>query len=1657
MTSDNPIIGKTCLCSNMSERNYFLRLCSLIVLLFVSFNLSGQTCISAVSVDPVEICETGALNLVPVLSDGLAPFVYNWAGPDGFSSSESYVLIEGITPDQSGTYSLTVTDADMCIVNTDAEVTVFELPVVSLEPVEVLCENSDPIELIVSPIGGVLSGSGVVDGFFDPSLALGAETSITYSFTDSNGCTDSETIIAKVQQSDQLVCKGDLNVSLDYDCLLGNLTVQLFIEDHLDPDFYTFRLKDQFDNIIELDEVGDFAGECIVFEVIDICSGNSCWGNLCIEDKLPPSELNCECETPYMDDGNGNLIENPNCVFYCYDLWDLEILEAEGDNNEILPSVFTSAPVDNCFEFDNPSVFLQILPDGDDCSTKRVLRSISYNYLNYDGSYETIECVQTFLFKPVDFDSFGLTDNGAWDDSPDIFHATYHDGAFAYYLPEKSIEMPCGSDLSPESIAAHYDLNTPGRPDGVESDDYEETPNIIEHQEGIPYGYPYVVVQGWNAYHAKPVLNNICNLYAVYSDQVAEACGDGCNGGQIVARSWELLDWCSGDASTWVQNVSSKDKEAPTISTPDITVSVDPWDCSADVAMPYPEHLYDACDDNPVWTIIPPAGYNQLDNTIIGLDKGTYQAWYEASDCCGNTTLYPVVINVIDRAAPIAITNENIVLNLTTVLGGDGVAKLYAKDVDNFSYDPCGPVKLEVRRADGNIWCHEGNATFNNDGHADDGPNDDDDGEYVIFCCEDVLLQQDDDGTYFGVYDVILRVWDDGDMNGIFGTFGDNYNEVWTSVRVEDKLIPTVVCPSNVEIECHEDFNDYSVVGRPYVYTSCGEIDCEDFNDTYTRKRANFAPFLGEEIQAYNPTCREGAIRRTWNCEGQTCTQWIIVRADDTYEIEITWPQDTVINCLGEALEEPTFIESACELAGVSLEVDTFIFEDGACYKFLKHWTIISWCDYDVTDSDLNEVIDAEDDGFVPGLYQHTQVVKLLDEDKPIVLASHQVVGTNADCVTEGAYITAKATDEGACASDWIKWDVEIDLGGTGTYEYSYSSGLPPSDPFYIGPTSSSFTDSLDLGNQVQILLPDGIAANCGYQHRVRYSAYDGCGNVTRVTKNLEIKDTKAPTPYMIDASSAVMESGGVELWASDFNIGSFDNCSDGSQLWYTFSSNIPPQLIDGSEVDPWYNADGVASQDDFGNGIAEKWNPVLGSSSMIFDCDDVEAAQNNGGTFFLNVYVWDACYNTDFAIVNLNIIDNQGACGPANRASVAGKVITENGEGVVDLMVEMTSEQPNYPAQNMTIQDGSFAFGNNPLNNNYVISGEKNDDWLNGVTTLDLVLIQRHILGLTPFDSPYKMIAADASNDENISAIDLIVIRKLIIGVSETYPNNDSWRLVDAKDNLNISNPWPFNERIVVENLDNDMSNQDFIGVKVGDVNGSVTANFQNVTTEERSSKVLNLNFDNRSVQRDEFVKLEITSDNFEAIYGLQFSLKTIGMEILSVDSGLLEINADNYRIEKEHLIFSWNKIDALDLKEGTLFTINLKANQSNDLKNLIALSDEFANAEAYQGDDIETIDLKLNEKVDQSLIFKLDQNEPNPWLGETTIGFTLPQAGIANITIYDITGKRVYTHSSNYERGSHQLTIKEKDIAGSNAVLYYKIDSGDQAAVKKMIMLYD
>jgi hypothetical protein len=142
----------------------------------------------------------------------------------------------------------------------------------------------------------------------------------------------------------------------------------------------------------------------------------------------------------------------------------------------------------------------------------------------------------------------------------------------------------------------------------------------------------------------------------------------------------------------------------------------------------------------------------------------------------------------------------------------------------------------------------------------------------------------------------------------------------------------------------------------------------------------------------------------------------------------------------------------------------------------------------------------------------------------------------------------------------------------------------------------------------------------------------------------------------------------------------------------------------------------------------------------------------------------------------------------------------------------------------------GTFTFTKMPAGGNYSIKPVHNSNALNGVTTYDLVLISKHILGIEPLDSPWKILAADANQSNSITTFDIVEARKIILGIISGFPTNTSWRFLPAYTTFaNANNPFQGGfppDNIPVNNLQSNYSGADFKAIKVGDLNNSAVGN---------------------------------------------------------------------------------------------------------------------------------------------------------------------------------------------------------------------------------------
>ena len=134
-----------------------------------------------------------ALNAVP--SFGIGTWTYTGPGTAVFLPSLNDASATA-TVDQYGTYDFTWTeDNGSCIDAATLSVTFSPLPTVSYTGLAAsyCVDQYAPVQLTGSPIGGVYTGNGISGSLFVPSIAGVGSHDITYTFTDANGCVNSET------------------------------------------------------------------------------------------------------------------------------------------------------------------------------------------------------------------------------------------------------------------------------------------------------------------------------------------------------------------------------------------------------------------------------------------------------------------------------------------------------------------------------------------------------------------------------------------------------------------------------------------------------------------------------------------------------------------------------------------------------------------------------------------------------------------------------------------------------------------------------------------------------------------------------------------------------------------------------------------------------------------------------------------------------------------------------------------------------------------------------------------------------------------------------------------------------------------------------------------------------------------------------------------------------------------------------------------------------------------------------------------------------------------------------------------------------------------------------------------------------------------------
>ncbi|MFN4081677.1 MAG: hypothetical protein ACK4NS_12315 [Saprospiraceae bacterium] len=1203
-----------------------------------------------------------------------------------------------------------------------------------------------------------------------------------------------------------------------------------------------------------------------------------------------------------------------------------------------------------------------------------------------------------------------------------------------------------------------------------------------------------------------------CELQSVFNDEVFAIC-DGSqkivrNWTVIDWCAPTSPDPLNPNPKQRVQIIKTTDAQGPQFVCPkDLTVSIDPGQCDLAFAMPSiivsdscsriheVEALWGAQGDvlifskKAILSDFPGNNPNKPDTlAVLGvtapLAPGQYRFEYRAIDDCGQSSACQFSLAVVDAIPPAVACDEWTKIGL----GADGVALISAATFDDGSYDACGPVFFKARRLQHSA-CSD--TLFFDD--------------IVRFCCADI---GDTILVELRVYDIEPPK---GPMGP--AAFAAHHSACLIKALVEDKVRPACIPPPDVTVSCVNFDPSLWAYGKAIVSDNCcldtQKVYLGQIGLTHTPNYTLFDTTCnrGTIIRTFRAWDCYGNVSQ---CNQKIVTQYeqgyfirfpddkIVNLCDGTGSFGEPVIKANGCEIIGFSYEDVIFtlVTDACyriERNWTIINWCTYNPNMGCIFvpnpdisierPFILPGPIVSpvntpspWSptivkvhpsDPDVTNYSIFWSPNAN-------CYKYTQIIVIQDLKPPTLNCPS---GTDTHCdltdndpllwsgpsfydsqteqhdLCEGpADLSVNASD--ACTGSNInfRYLLFLDLDNNGELETVVNSALPPPPGFIqIGnaltpnfaggapiefdrravPTSQKYqfaVETFDTGNsrtaRVRWNTPDApntyVTPELPYgKHKIKWIANDGCGGEKSCEYMVEVKDCKKPTVVCINGLSVnVMQAGFISLWANDFLQYGSDNCTPASKLRYGIRRS-------GT-----------------GLGFPFAANGIDGNQEVAFHCSEL-------GLHLVELWAIDLAGNADFCQTYVLLQSTTGICDPIDPVQIAGHVKTEEAKGVEDVWIQLQS-MPGQTQQILTGDAGAYLFQNSLIPGSHVeLQASKNTFPLNGVTTFDLVLINRHILGQQLLNSPYKLLAADINKSGTITTFDIVELRKLILGIYDEFPQNTSWRFVDAKFVFpNPQNPWDGNYPIFTEKMTWDpllfsQPDADWIAVKIGDVNNSAAVGaLQGKATGDRENGDPLPFLCSLDEAAGGSVRVEIAPP--PGIVAWQTTLEHPDLELTNIQLPP-GVGSECLSPHSQALTLSIGESDA-----PVVLFFRKKA---GDASPRIAFSDRLTQAAAYREDGIMRRPLAVfsqkNMPLEPNPLLALCQ--PNPWTERAALRFFMPKADEATISLFDDQGRLCWTQSGSFAQGWSEVTL-HAGLARVPGAYFCRIETGEYAQIIKM-----
>jgi len=404
------------------------------------------------------------------------------------------------------------------------------------------------------------------------------------------------------------------------------------------------------------------------------------------------------------------------------------------------------------------------------------------------------------------------------------------------------------------------------------------------------------------------------------------------------------------------------------------------------------------------------------------------------------------------------------------------------------------------------------------------------------------------------------------------------------------------------------------------------------------------------------------------------------------------------------------------------------------------------------------------------------------------------------------------------------------------------------------------------------------------------------------------------------------------------------------------------------------------------------------------------------------------------------------------------GNVITPNGIAIPSVSVAikgfLDSTVKAKGKYNFTLYTGD-----------YTLRPSKNNDSVknNGVTVIDAILVQSHILNKVILNSPYKIIAADVNNSGDVSTIDILYIKRLALGIDTTFTGKRLWAFVDSAYQFpDATNPFPYKDSISINNLTANFSNQSFVGMKLGDVNYDWDASV--MRSNAKVNKPIELYYDDIQADKAQEVRIPIRVKNFKEILGLQYTLNfnSKTLELKGIEQNKLNVEYGITKASEGKISFLWNddKGIAKTLDDGSVLMELVFTKKSPFALEDLNLSNDIATIEAWDGNLQKHSIVKTSGSIQQNQEAVIAKESwevvPNPTTnGKVKVSVNLQSTKELELKLTSIDGKLLLQQKLNGNKGMNTYSINLVSQMKLAKGVYYLQANGLEGEKVKVIVI--